>query len=526
MKNRETLVGCVLGMLLYGCAQIGVPTGGEKDVFPPRDTLSLPPNYSVHFRSPQIKIKFNEFIVLKNVADICMYPLPEKKPEVFTQGKWLYIKFKSPLQPNTTYQIHFNKVIADLNEGNELDHFVYVFSTGPALDTGRIQGNIVDIRDLSPARDVIVYFTTDTLADSLLLRGKYEYAVSTDKQGHFELSYLPATYFRVFAIQDRNKNGKVEHDEMAGFISDPVLSLHNENITLEMFPVKPSKLYVTNRREVSAGRYLLLLNRKVDSLIIDPLFQTQSNFFYRHSGDSVWVYFSVISSSDYETKNIVLKQQDRIIDTIPLKFSKDVKGSMKLTIEKSPVVCWEKKAYCIYADYPIVQIDTAAVFLQPEKDPNVSIPFNLIMENPYTVRLVPSTGLTQSLKLICKRGAFAFAPFIVSDSVNALLPAIREKDFASLEIDLRNIEASYLLELYDQNKMVSRVKVSKDEKVSYYPLSEGSYTLMLVRDDNHNGQWDTGEIYPLRQPEKRFRYKGEINLKKGWIQEIVWDLKK
>ena len=52
-------------------------------------------------------------------------------PEYEAQGKTIKIKLLNQfLEPGTTYRIDFGNAIADMNEGNVLENFAYIFSTG------------------------------------------------------------------------------------------------------------------------------------------------------------------------------------------------------------------------------------------------------------------------------------------------------------------------------------------------------------------------------------------------------------
>ena len=59
----------------------------------------------------------------------------------------LTIKIKDTLKPNTTYSFNFGQSIADNNEGNVLNHFKYVFSTGAVIDSLKLSGSIKDAFD-------------------------------------------------------------------------------------------------------------------------------------------------------------------------------------------------------------------------------------------------------------------------------------------------------------------------------------------------------------------------------------------
>ena len=56
------LIFIALLAIITSCANIGMPTGGPKDVSPPRILKSTPKNYSTLFKAKEIEITFDEFI--------------------------------------------------------------------------------------------------------------------------------------------------------------------------------------------------------------------------------------------------------------------------------------------------------------------------------------------------------------------------------------------------------------------------------------------------------------------------------
>jgi hypothetical protein len=78
------------------------------------------------------------------------------KPDIRANGRKLTVHFKSELLPNTTYTINFGDDIKDLNQGNVMSNFSYVFSTGAVLDSQKIEGNVRLAKDDMPAEGIVV----------------------------------------------------------------------------------------------------------------------------------------------------------------------------------------------------------------------------------------------------------------------------------------------------------------------------------------------------------------------------------
>ena len=56
--------------------------------------------------------------------------------------------------------INFGKAIADVNEGNILNNFTYVFSTGPHIDSLSISGSVQNTLTGDKEKDVTVMLLT------------------------------------------------------------------------------------------------------------------------------------------------------------------------------------------------------------------------------------------------------------------------------------------------------------------------------------------------------------------------------
>ena len=150
MKKEVTGLFCLLiiahfiMMLITGCAQIGAPTGGTQDTSAPVLVRSVPENKKLNFVGNKLTFTFNEYVEVQDIAaNLLISPLQKNTPSINSSLKTVTLKFKDSLLPNTTYTINFGNAIKDINEGNVLNNFTFLFSTGNNIDSLSITGRVL-----------------------------------------------------------------------------------------------------------------------------------------------------------------------------------------------------------------------------------------------------------------------------------------------------------------------------------------------------------------------------------------------
>ena len=100
-------------VLLLQCASIQSPSGGEKDTNPPIVLSSIPKQAETKVKPSMIEILFDEYFVLKNLAnELLISPPLNKAPIISQKGKKLFIELQEELNNNSTYTLNFGKGIA------------------------------------------------------------------------------------------------------------------------------------------------------------------------------------------------------------------------------------------------------------------------------------------------------------------------------------------------------------------------------------------------------------------------------
>src|SRR5438477_12449249 len=65
---------------LFSCANQVAPSGGDKDVKPPKILKSVPENYSTNIKTHDITITFDEYVQLKDISTQLIVSPPLKYP--------------------------------------------------------------------------------------------------------------------------------------------------------------------------------------------------------------------------------------------------------------------------------------------------------------------------------------------------------------------------------------------------------------------------------------------------------------
>ena len=206
-----------LFFLIIACAKISAPTGGLRDKLPPEVIKSIPENGAKNFNEKRIAITFNEYVVLDNISEKFMVSPPmKKKPRVFIKGKSVNVEFEDELKDSTTYTFYFQDAIKDLNEGNIIENFQFVFSTGPVIDSLSITGYVYSAFNLEvPEKTQVLMYSE--MADSAVVKHLPDYISRVDQNGYFRIDNARPGKYRLYALKDvdNSKNYNLAEEEFA-----------------------------------------------------------------------------------------------------------------------------------------------------------------------------------------------------------------------------------------------------------------------------------------------------------------------
>ena len=179
------------------------PSGGDRDSLPPHLVKVTPPDSSTGFSNKTITFTFDEYIDQPQdfYKELLVSPNYSTPPTYDIKLRTLKITIKDTLEPNTTYYYNFGGAIKDVNEGNVLHNFSYIFTTGNTFDTLQLSGKVI-LAETGGIDSTLIVMLHRSGADSAVAKENPRYITRLDGKGNFRFQYLPAGTFYLYALKD------------------------------------------------------------------------------------------------------------------------------------------------------------------------------------------------------------------------------------------------------------------------------------------------------------------------------------
>src|SRR6187431_1523275 len=226
--------------VLTGCANMIPPTGGDRDSLPPLLLKASPPDSSKNFNNKTITFTFDEYIdqpqeIFKNLL---VSPTPSVSPVVESKLRTLTVKIKDTLEPNTTYYYNFGDAIKDVNEGNVLHNFSYIFTTGNILDTLQLSGKVL-LAETGGVDSTLFVMLYKSGVDSAVIKELPRYIARVDGKGNFRFLYLPSGTYYIYVMDDK----KLYSEQSLFGFSDSAVEIkpNSSPVTIYAFAEKKSQ---------------------------------------------------------------------------------------------------------------------------------------------------------------------------------------------------------------------------------------------------------------------------------------------
>jgi len=248
----------LLTSLLLCCAKEGMPPGGPEDTIPPEVvSVSPPPDTTEVDPDSKIEITFSERMIAKTTEEsIFISPLPREPFEFNWKGRKLILIPSEPLQPDRTYVISIGTDALDLRRNRLTQSFTFAFSTGSRLDHGSISGEVWAKREIGLERQVGTSIWAYLLAEDRPQidpeEEKPDYVTQTDNEGKYNLQSLSLGTYRLFAVQDQNRNLLWEWEQEAIGVTTKDVELFQQDVT------KTHVDFVLDKKDKSAPKKVII----------------------------------------------------------------------------------------------------------------------------------------------------------------------------------------------------------------------------------------------------------------------------
>jgi hypothetical protein len=450
---------------ITGCANMVPPSGGPRDSLPPVLLYADPPIRSLHASPDKIVLNFDEYIDMKDIRNnLIVSPVPKVMPTVTSHLKTITITMKDSLQPNTTYALNFGKAVTDVNEGNVLRNFTYVFSTGNYIDSLEYRGRVIIANTGKPDSTLIVMLHYQ-LFDSAVAKLRPRYITRLDSSGNFTFHHVRPDIYALYALKDDAGTHLYTSKAQTFAFADSPVDLRTSTAPLLLYAYedtsgikRPKKttapLPPVSKKEKEEKDKLkrMVISGNIPNGLLDLHNQLEINFVT-----------PVIS-----------------FDSAKIRFTNDSFqniGQYRLGMDST-----NKKLTFYYA----WREDTH---------------YHLILQKDFA-----EDSLGDRLLKI--------------DTIN--FKTKKETDYGILRLRFKNLDLGLhpvLLFLQGEKIMLSS-RIGRSLRYSNKLFDPGEYELRILYDTNENGVWDPGDFYKHRQPEIVVPVKKKLNVKSDWENEV------
>ena len=514
-------------ILIAGCARRSTPTGGLKDSIPPVLVNSNPKINSVNFNADEIRLTFDEWVKLDGLDKqlIISPPIEKNKYEIKPLSgitKKLFISFLDSLQENTTYTINFGNSIVDNNEGNEMNFFNYTFSTGPTLDSLFIKGNVEDAFNLETDEylSLQLYRIDSTYSDSIIYNNQPTYLANSLDTTAYRFKNLREGKYILIALKDMGNDYIFNplYDKIGYYdsiISLPKDSIINLRLFKEETPIIWDRPHFINSEKIGFGYYGKLDLNKISLVSKIP---DSVNYLFTKEKDKDTINFW-LSKNSLDSLEFKLKEVDTI-KTLTVKFdrSKDsIIDSLRISdITKSVIGLKEK--FKLSSNLPVREISDSLIFIRdidstliPFKSSinnnldEVTLDFDVKPQDDYSIYILPNA-------IIDLRGG-------TNDTLGFRTRSQSLEDYGNVYLNvIRDSESQYILQMVNSNNEIVRKynSINSDGLYNFELVNPGKYIFRMIRDNNRNKEWDTGNYLKKIQPEEVYYSNFELEIRANW----------
>ena len=200
-------VACVTG-----CASPGAPPGGPPDRTAPVIVKVTPDSGATGVKGKNVTVEFNEVVSERprggaDLAAILVLSPSDGPARVDWHRDAVTVRPRKGFRANTAYSLTIMPGLSDLSGNATKTARTLVFSTGPSIPHGRIQGAVFDWTTIRPAVGALIDARIG--ADTT-----FRWIARTDSTGRYTLPFLPTGAYVLRAHLDANSNGRIEPREL------------------------------------------------------------------------------------------------------------------------------------------------------------------------------------------------------------------------------------------------------------------------------------------------------------------------
>lgn len=526
----KAFIFILLLVSFISCANRGTPTGGEKDILPPKIIRSVPENFTTNFTGNEIRIYFDEYIKIKDVQkQLIISPPMDPEPDITPLGaasKYIKIIIKDTLEPNTTYAFNFGQSIVDNNEENAYPYYKYVFSTGSYIDSLSVKGTIMDAENRTSDKfvSVMLYDVDSTFTDSIVYKKKPKYITNTlDSVTNFSIDNIKAGKYLLVALKDENRNFTYQQKtDKIGYYNRYITVPSDSTYNIKLFK-ETLNFRVERPRQVAGQEIAFGYEGDAKDMTIEMLETKPEGFETRVTKDSKadTLYYWYKPKLELDSTQFVVRNKT-YLDTLKHRFRDLAKDSLVISQTKNGNSEFED-AFNISANIPLVKFDSLKVKIIDKDSAHVAFSTKFdTLTNTYFLKFDKKESNSYKIQMLPE----TFTDFFgnVNDTLNYSVSTKAYDQFGNIRVSLVNATYPVIVQLTDEKGVLKYEQfATKPQLFDFRYINPSNYYLRVIFDTNGNQKWDTGNFLKKQQPERISYFPDLLDGRAGWdlVQEFI-----
>jgi hypothetical protein len=501
----------IVSLIVVGCAEVGIISGGSKDEIAPKIVKSSIQNGTTNFDQQSVEFTFDEFVQLNKPTENIFIVPQHAKPETQLVKKTLKISLSNELKKNTTYTLYLNAAVKDVTEGND-SLMQFTFSTGSKLDSLKFS-----VRTLDAFSNQVKSKVTVGLFDSINAE-KPIYFGQTNQQGLVTLTAIKEGIYFCKAFEDKNKDLKIQLDESQDWNFEPIQISGNLKDSLPMklsTPLQSDKF--KNAKLLPPGLIALHVPKaiEINKILLNEENLTNGKHWWRTSDDSLQI--SAGNRTENEIRLVINSDTFNVRRTEKNKLMKLNPKNITDEKEISNVSQFEVMDF-------IESLDTAKINLFKLTDSSkVNYTVNFSQNK---IQIQPIDKSVRKYTIVFKEGAIDGRSGKKNILSKSDVISKEEREFGSLIVKCNKLIEHGILQLLDNEKIIDEQKLSSQKNpITFNRLTPGEYTFRIIDDVNQNGQWDPISPAKRAKAERVFQFSTPVKVRANWEVETILELK-
>ena len=536
-------------MIAMSCASRGVPGGGPVDRTPPEILATEPARDSTGIKKlDEIVILFSERMDEPSVQNAIFISPPLEYEMDWSGGDEVTLTIQDTLKQDVTYVVTIGSGASDSRRNRMAQSYQFAFSTGDTIQRGQINGLVYDISEKDPFYVYAYQMSGKSTEEVDPSKQPADFFTQPGANGAFSLSYLGPGKYRIFIVEDQNRNFILDSDyERVGIpVNDVVLDStqnHLDQLYFRVTRIDTIPPQITGARALNRTRILVRLSEPVN-----PVDQDAVTIRDKLNGNVLNIR-SVIRNKQEENQYFIFTDEQITGSEYQLLVTQlcDTSGNCQDSIQLADFSAAADSDTVAFRIMKISPADSARnvaigrpVEIQISKAVDtVSFAAASIIKSELGDTLPASwqwdnlesgylnimhgyrPGQTYQFNLQSKNVRSVWGETLIDTSISRIFSTRSEDDFGSLSgiVNLPEIYAA-LTKLFIKpigGRVSPMLLTAGNDKVFRVPwLLEGKYILGGYIDLDQDQKYSYGNIYPFEYAEPYYVKPDTISIRKRW----------